>query len=146
MVLSVNNEWVWGCRICNEGQWYLRRTLVHILHEEDQYIIQNWTLAKNLSVVSFHKILSRRLFVTSVSQYYRLRLISSCKWNKPFYDTACMLYSRTIYIRSSTWQANYIYRDCLFIPTDTNNDSIPLRIVVLGLDTDVVVNQSNRII
>ena len=28
IVLSVNKGWVWGgCRICNEGQWYLRRTL-----------------------------------------------------------------------------------------------------------------------
>ena len=29
MVLSVYKGWVWGCQICNKGQWYLRRTLVY---------------------------------------------------------------------------------------------------------------------
>ena len=28
IVLSVYKGWVWGCRICNKGQRYLRRTLV----------------------------------------------------------------------------------------------------------------------
>ena len=27
IVLSVDKGWVWRCRICSEGQWYLRRTL-----------------------------------------------------------------------------------------------------------------------